>query len=488
MQMPGLSPATVRRVDSLNSNHSSSSISSKAMATPTRIQPPGTRASKLQESVKANLPTIAGSPSTHTFPLIPLEEPRALNDDDSPTATPPPKSHTPTRIPRLYQQRSTAVTSPRLTIRGEVSREASPSIPASAPSKSATRRLSTYSSATPDATVPLASSTSSSNVFFHSENDSTTSEFGYNPASEKVASTRRRLDSEPSQIPRSRSTTVGGSLASSRMSKDPLDSSTSSRTSTAVPRAHRRQSVIGEEGGKTSATPVRAQARTTSLHTLKATPAQTTSDSSSSSGSTLAASASRRVLPKSAELSSSTRRSSVASTADSLSSSRTSRTLNMPSKMAIPSRMSKSSTTPSLSPAPGTDSGRSSAASSAPSVAEEELRGDEEMSAYVRRQQAKKTAAGVSPDTIRKMFEFPDPTAPLPPLDSRGTCSLLTSHFVRCWLTRLLPYRRRPLALLSLPLAVREGGDQRVRKGLLRRSQLRQEAEHQREHDEQSRL
>jgi dual specificity tyrosine-phosphorylation-regulated kinase 2/3/4 len=42
------------------------------------------------------------------------------------------------------------------------------------------------------------------------------------------------------------------------------------------------------------------------------------------------------------------------------------------------------------------------------------------MSAYVRRQQAKKMSAGMSADTIRKMFEFPDPTEPLPPLDSRG--------------------------------------------------------------------
>ncbi|ORY79330.1 kinase-like domain-containing protein [Leucosporidium creatinivorum] len=46
------------------------------------------------------------------------------------------------------------------------------------------------------------------------------------------------------------------------------------------------------------------------------------------------------------------------------------------------------------------------------------------MSAYVRRQQAKKSAAGVSAEAIRKMFEFPDPTEPLPPLDSRDALSL----------------------------------------------------------------
>ncbi|KAM0754666.1 kinase-like protein [Meredithblackwellia eburnea MCA 4105] len=86
--------------------------------------------------------------------------------------------------------------------------------------------------------------------------------------------------------------------------------------------------------------------------------------------------------------------------------------------MTIPTRISKSSTQPTLNAAPTeTSSGRSSSTGSIRTVSEEQLRGDEEMAAYVRRQQAKKLAAGVSSDTIRKMFEFPDPTDPLPPLD-----------------------------------------------------------------------
>jgi dual specificity tyrosine-phosphorylation-regulated kinase 2/3/4 len=53
-------------------------------------------------------------------------------------------------------------------------------------------------------------------------------------------------------------------------------------------------------------------------------------------------------------------------------------------------------------------------------VDEDESRADEEMGAYVRRQYSKKLSAGMSEEAIRKMFEFPDPTDPLPPLESKG--------------------------------------------------------------------
>ena len=50
------------------------------------------------------------------------------------------------------------------------------------------------------------------------------------------------------------------------------------------------------------------------------------------------------------------------------------------------------------------------------------------MAQYVRRQQAKKMAAGVSSDVVRKMFDFPDPTEPLPGLEPKEALSLYSRY------------------------------------------------------------
>lgn len=67
------------------------------------------------------------------------------------------------------------------------------------------------------------------------------------------------------------------------------------------------------------------------------------------------------------------------------------------------------------------------------------------MGAYVRRQQAKKSAAGVSADVIRKMFEFPDPTEPLLALVSRGE-----SLSLNLWLCRSAELTRSSADAVSL--------------------------------------
>lgn len=56
------------------------------------------------------------------------------------------------------------------------------------------------------------------------------------------------------------------------------------------------------------------------------------------------------------------------------------------------------------------------------------MRADEEMAAYVRRQWSKKVAAGTSEETVRKMFEFPAPTDPLPPLSPDDAVSLYSRY------------------------------------------------------------
>ncbi|GAA5874038.1 hypothetical protein JCM1840_006126 [Sporobolomyces johnsonii] len=436
ISMAALSPTTAKRVDALSFSHSSSSSTSSYNRPSPSVssgahQTPRTRTSKLQESLKANLPTIAGSPSTHAFPST--EEPRQSSHRPSPSSTPPPKSHTPTKIPRL--NRTAAVTSPRPQPRlSEGSRASSPA-GRSLASKSSSRRMSSYGGSG-DTSAQLTASFASSVGVSSTENDTDFGIVNREPGlsiGEKTLSTRRRLDSEPSApsgIPRSRSTT--GLLASSKQSTDPLASSTSSRQSTALPRATRRPSVVDDKQ-----TPARAtQPRLSSL-SISRSSGQVESDlSSSSSASTALASASRRALPKPGEVTG-PRRSSVA-TAETLPSSKSSRGLS--SKAAIPSRVPKSSssaTSSRLSPSvSGTESGRSSSASHR-EVDEDEVRGDEEMTAYVRRQMSKKLNAGMSEDAIRKMFEFPDPTDPLPPLDPKDALSLYSRY--------LAPYEKEEI-------------------------------------------
>ncbi|KAL8286436.1 hypothetical protein RQP46_004453 [Phenoliferia psychrophenolica] len=434
MQMSALSAATVRRVDSLNSSISSMS-SIKSASGSSRLQTPSSKTNKLQESVKANLPTIAGSPSLHAFPSV---QDRPPLTDSTRSSSPPPKSQTPTKIPRLNQR--PAANSPRLTPRAsDSSLNGNGSSSPAATSSLNSRRLSHYST-TPDASSILSMST---NSIAPSENDAVPSEFGIvnrEPGlapGEKTLSTRRRLDSEPSGIPRSRSTAAGTTFPS----RTPLESSTSSARAapsagtTALPRANRRKSLMAGEDAKALAAQALASPRMAAPRTSTTSIANRGLNDSTSSLSTLAGSSAlpRRPISKettTATVASLSRRSSAAATttnstpADSLASSRSSR--NIASKMAIPSRISKSSVPPSITATAASEagSGRSSASSQNQSVSEEQLRGDEEMAAYVRRQHAKKLAAGISSETIRKMFEFPDPTEPLPSLQARDAVSL----------------------------------------------------------------
>jgi dual specificity tyrosine-phosphorylation-regulated kinase 2/3/4 len=53
-------------------------------------------------------------------------------------------------------------------------------------------------------------------------------------------------------------------------------------------------------------------------------------------------------------------------------------------------------------------------------VDEDEVLGDEEMMAYIKKQQAKKLAAGVSQAELDEMLRFPEPIAPGNPTSPAG--------------------------------------------------------------------
>lgn len=85
---------------------------------------------------------------------------------------------------------------------------------------------------------------------------------------------------------------------------------------------------------------------------------------------------------------------------------------------AQPSRASPSSSRQSLSTPSPVPSG----------VDEEEILGDEEMRSYIKRQQAKKLAAGASQEELDRLLNFPEPIAPAPALSPEN---ILRSNHVQ---------------------------------------------------------
>ncbi|GAA5875496.1 hypothetical protein JCM8547_001682 [Rhodosporidiobolus lusitaniae] len=428
MQINALPPATARRVDSMSSTSGATRPALTGSASGSVLQTPRTRTSRLQESIKANLPTIAGSPSTHAYAAEP--EARSFRAGHSPSTTPPPVSHTPTKIPRL-KGTSSATASPRT----------SPVTATTVSAKPVPRRMGS-SNSTLDSSSQLSASLSSNTKSPLLNNDDT-GEFGFvnrEPGlalGEKTLSTRRRTESEsigPSQIPRSRSTTSGiASLsASTRSTKESMEPPTAS-SRTAVPRAGRRPSTVEEEKRTPSASSAKAYTRSSALSSSTSRlPSQQASEPSSSASTVVGISASaRKPLTKTSTTNevSGIRRASVPASSVAIEPLSVNKSKSFASKMSLPTRVPKPASTASrLSPSTGTESGRSSAASGSYGVDEDKVKGDEEMAAYVRRQVSKNLSKGVSEEKVRKMFEFPDPTEPLPPLSPEDALSLYSRY------------------------------------------------------------
>lgn len=89
----------------------------------------------------------------------------------------------------------------------------------------------------------------------------------------------------------------------------------------------------------------------------------------------------------------------------SLRSSNSSGTQAVQSSRASPSSSRQSLSTPSPVPS---------------AIDEEEILGDEEMRNYIKRQQAKKLAAGATQEELDELLKFPEPIDPAPPLSPDG--------------------------------------------------------------------
>ncbi|KAF4615076.1 hypothetical protein D9613_002862 [Agrocybe pediades] len=98
-------------------------------------------------------------------------------------------------------------------------------------------------------------------------------------------------------------------------------------------------------------------------------------------------------------------------------------------KLLAPKSSARASTagaTPPVASSPSSSRQSLSTPSPVPStVDEEELLGDEEMLHYIRRQHAKRLAAGASQEELDEMLKFPEPEAPTPP---SSPAAILKSH------------------------------------------------------------
>ncbi|KAK4058399.1 serine/threonine protein kinase, CMGC, dual-specificity [Microbotryomycetes sp. JL221] len=375
---------------------------------------PNDRVARLQASTKGTLPTIVGSPSSKPVALA-GDVPRHISSSLSPPPSPPPSSRTPTKIPRLLPQRAAGSFA--------TERDVSPSAPPAIPIRSAHRRPSSHQGTTPDLSLQSTSASSSSTGVSESDslgpngeqtaNDKDNATYGVKPLA-----TRKRLDTD-SQIPRSRSSTLVGPGKQSQDAATPavVTSGTASSSSSAIKSRRRRSGAPIDDSVSAS---VHRGVRTASLQTPRLSDSRTQPTVSSVRKISVkgpdSIAASRRVSGPIGKLDSST-------SSSSLSASTTRAVKSIASKVSLQTRLPRSSTAPALS-SMTSDSGRSSAGSYRPQVTEDEILGDEEMAAYVKRQKASKAAAGTSNETIRKMFEFPDPIEPSPALDFRDALAL----------------------------------------------------------------
>lgn len=321
---------------------------------------------------KSPLPTIAGSPSVQTTA-------GSLSDKQHQHPQP---SQTPTRIPRRVGNGST---SPRPSLMSEFG-------VVNAAEEALNKALGTSRNWEGDAGSRRTSSSSSSR----------------------------------SAIPKSQSTNAissSGAVAGPR----PLDKQQSVSLSAAPAARHvKRRSLLGHTLEKDK--PASPITNRTPLRTTRRVSSPVTSQPSISGASV-------RRPSKSITAASARRESALADEASKPIRPRVAPS-NPPATAVSSSKMSKSTTMPSLQIDERKRRDSSSATTSRRStpVDDNEQRADQEMAQYVRRVTSKKLAAGVPSDQIRAMFEFPHPQRPTRGMSSKGmkestTVSVLISHY-----------------------------------------------------------
>lgn len=411
LQMNALPASTVSRLESL-------SVDEDSTGTPVATQskrPPqqaarGTRPLRIGDGsiAKATLPTIAGSPSVAANAAASLSE--AANHS--------PKPATPTRIPRLAGNRS-ASGSPQAPVAKEGENQT-----AQAYTDAVHRRGSLAPGAGMSSSMPQqhhaylspqsASTSSSSDSYTDSQMQLEQGGSSSESAANSNVSAPRSSRQAAVQVPSTPSKGIPQTLHSTRSSLRSV-----SLTNTTNKTEKRRSLVLADEGdSKSSKTGLRS-----SQPTVR-TSSKLSATAPSSVPSSLATPRNRTKTSDALSPSASGTKASLLS--DGLPASKSHR--GLASKLSIPSRITRSSTTPSLSqshsPAPS-DGGRSTSSSRyGTPLGEDDLKADDEMSEFLQRQKTRKSPSGLTEEEIARMLDFPEPIeprVPLPPDGESGT-------------------------------------------------------------------
>jgi dual specificity tyrosine-phosphorylation-regulated kinase 2/3/4 len=397
MQMSALPSATAQRVANLKSDRTSPVSPTNPTVTSlnrTRSSiatshPPSSPASKASDaslrSTRQNLPTIAGSPSVGTAlgTSGTAQPPPSASSRNADLSISLPNKDTPTKIPRM-SSRTSATSSPQSALK-------------SPPSLLNNRRASligsthsfthyTGNSVTEPSPSPQASYIDEFGVLDANETPTQKAQYGAPiprnaaRASPQSLAKRNSIRSSPQSMSRV-----------PRQLPIPPSSNATSTSATAARKSSVRDAV--SFGG------LRKSIASTS------TSAPNDTSSFASRLSALSPSKSIKLLSPKVSLSAA-RTAAPSSTSPAIQN-------------AIPSTPSSGRHSHSTTPSPVPSS-----------VDEEELLGDEEMMAYIRRQQAKKLASGAKKEELDELLRFPEPLPPLPP--SSPSCKISSFTYLLC--------------------------------------------------------
>ena len=412
LHISAIPQSTLQRIDSFSD--SVGSRSSRSTNNSASDKPPATSLRSSAAEASSKLPTIAGSPS--------------VSSGQASAAGTAARTETPTKIPR----RTGVAASPRML---DHDLQEFGVIPVE-PEKQAIKKIER------SRTSPLVSSSSAPNIasmtrtLQESEDrfadaDADSSSLAPPPVPPRRSMYNRAPSvSSATGIPRSRSTSA--TLTASLSEHLASDQSTKHDASGSVNSSQARSKFVPQrpvEVRKDS-----ASQETDSFKMPAAKDSRIATKPAVKSSLTSLSSARKSTVLAHTETTPTHRRQS--SGGDPPSTAKSSRTLS--GKLGIPTRIARSSTSPSLSLTAEQHSERSPSASSsrnATPISEEEYNADKEMSHYVQRQRTKKMAVGASEKELKELFEFPEAQEPSAAMAPKGkSCTVYAFDLIHVYL------------------------------------------------------
>ena len=400
---------------------------------PLPVPPRTTRLSRATESslVRGALPTITGSPS--------VVNPAAGLTAEHDTSAEYSKPTTPTRIPRLAGNRSTTNSPQANIMEDNATRKQSVSPADNGESADLPYRRGSLAPGTGfSSSAPQDVNRSLLSAKVAATPSSSSSDSMQEPANVVDQTGSSSDNTSAFAAPRSRNVSTASAQVPSVPPRRVLDNSNlpSSRSSTkieapasvATTRAEKRRSLLPQQDdrdAKVARTPLKGSQPSVGSRLLSKTHSFTPSTSSTN------------LLTPRTRVKTSEGVIPVASSKTSnlseggLPTSKSSR-VGLASKLSIPSRISRSATAQSLSSSPVPSEvaeGRSTSSSRyGTPIGEDEIKADEEMVDFVRRQKTRKTSHGLSEEELNRMLDFPEPSEPEPARPPQG--KLIEEHYV----------------------------------------------------------